>query len=292
VPPSAGQVPAMAGTDRGTGRTTGGQDAGDGDRGDRAAGQGPPVPASDAETLVLLREVEGYSPALLDELTSAGEILGRRSARARRRGGGLAPPTARRCDARGRRGAATDPAHSAVLEALGGGRALSSHAQRPGRRIGGRPAPPTRRSPPRSWDLVWCRPAHHEQARARAGCCRRRGTAAGRPRPQACRAAIRAGGRYGFAAAMPDAQRRHGQRGRWRCCRRATTESTPSCERSARRWTLLERHADTRGAVGRRKRSRADRSGLPGCGDGGSRPGRRGSLARVWAGAIRVHRQR
>ena len=36
---------------------------------------GAPVPASALETLVLRRRVPGYSPALLDELTSAGEIV-------------------------------------------------------------------------------------------------------------------------------------------------------------------------------------------------------------------------
>src|SRR5260370_24275748 len=36
---------------------------------------GAPVPASALETLVLPGRVPGYSPALLDELTSAGEIV-------------------------------------------------------------------------------------------------------------------------------------------------------------------------------------------------------------------------
>src|SRR5260370_3017761 len=35
---------------------------------------GAPVPASALETLVLPGRVPGYSPALLDELTAAGEI--------------------------------------------------------------------------------------------------------------------------------------------------------------------------------------------------------------------------
>ena len=36
---------------------------------------GAPVPASALETLVLPARVPGYSPALLDELTSAGEVV-------------------------------------------------------------------------------------------------------------------------------------------------------------------------------------------------------------------------
>ena len=36
---------------------------------------GTPLPASALETLVLPGRVPGYSPALLDELTSAGEIV-------------------------------------------------------------------------------------------------------------------------------------------------------------------------------------------------------------------------
>ena len=34
-----------------------------------------PVPASALETLILPGRVPGYSPALIDELTSAGEIV-------------------------------------------------------------------------------------------------------------------------------------------------------------------------------------------------------------------------
>ena len=37
--------------------------------------QGTPVPASALERLVLPARVAGYSPALLDELTTAGEVL-------------------------------------------------------------------------------------------------------------------------------------------------------------------------------------------------------------------------
>src|SRR6202042_3093777 len=36
---------------------------------------GAPVPASAVETLVLPGRVPGYSPAMLDELTSAGEVI-------------------------------------------------------------------------------------------------------------------------------------------------------------------------------------------------------------------------
>ena len=36
---------------------------------------GAPVPASALETLVLPSRVPGYSPAMLDELTAAGEVV-------------------------------------------------------------------------------------------------------------------------------------------------------------------------------------------------------------------------
>ncbi len=87
---------------------------------------GAPVPASALETLVLPGRVPGYSPALLDELTSAGEIVWS-GAGALPSGDGwlvLAPADGAPLLLPEPGEVSMTPVHSAVLEALGGGGAL------------------------------------------------------------------------------------------------------------------------------------------------------------------------
>ena len=87
---------------------------------------GTPLPASALETLVLPGRVPGYSPALLDELTSAGEIVWS-GAGALPGGDGwlvLAPADGAPLLLPEPAEVSMTPLHLAVLEALGGGGAL------------------------------------------------------------------------------------------------------------------------------------------------------------------------
>jgi ATP-dependent helicase Lhr and Lhr-like helicase len=87
---------------------------------------GAPVPASALETLVLPGRVPGYSPALLDELTSAGEVVWS-GAGALPGGDGwlvLAPADGAGLVLPEPGEVSMTPVHTAVLEALGGGGAL------------------------------------------------------------------------------------------------------------------------------------------------------------------------
>ncbi len=101
---------------------------------------GVAVPASALETLVLPGRVPGYSPALLDELTAAGEVAwagaGGAAGRGRLAGAG-AGRDARRLLPEPAEITMT-PVHDAVLEVLAGGGALFFRgAGRPGRRRAG-----------------------------------------------------------------------------------------------------------------------------------------------------------
>ena len=87
---------------------------------------GTPLPASALETLVLPERVPGYSPALLDELTSAGEIVWS-GAGALPGGDGwlvLAPADGATLLLPEPAEVSMTPLHLAVLEALSGGGAL------------------------------------------------------------------------------------------------------------------------------------------------------------------------
>ena len=98
---------------------------------------GAPVPASALETLVLPGRVPGYSPALLDELTAAGEVVW---AGAGTVGSGdgwlvLAPAESAPLLLPEPGELTMTPLHGAVLTALAGRRrAVLPHARRPGRR--------------------------------------------------------------------------------------------------------------------------------------------------------------
>ncbi len=110
---------------------------------------GAAIPASALETLVLPGRVPGYSPALLDELTAAGEIVW--SGAGGLPGGDgwlvLAPADAAPLLLPEPGEITTTPLHEAVLAALAGGGALffRTLADRVARRCA-----PTA-TPPRAW---------------------------------------------------------------------------------------------------------------------------------------------
>ena len=124
---------------------------------------GAPVPASALETLVLPSRVPGYSPALLDELTSAGEVVW--SGAGGLPGGDgwlvLAPADGAPLLLPEPGEVSMTPAHAAVLEALGGGGALFFRmlSDRVGTALGGQlPAgqlPGDTEIADAIWDLVW-----------------------------------------------------------------------------------------------------------------------------------------
>ena len=119
---------------------------------------GAPVPASALETLVLPGRVPGYSPALLDELTSAGEIVWS-GAGALPGGDGwlvLAPADGAPLLLPEPAEVSMTPLHSAVLEALGGGGALFFRmlSDRVGALLDG-PLPTDAEVADAIWDLVW-----------------------------------------------------------------------------------------------------------------------------------------
>src|SRR6516225_7648578 len=119
---------------------------------------GAPVPASALETLVLPGRVPGYSPALLDELTSAGEIVWA-GAGALPGGDGwlvLAPADGASLLLPEPAEVSMTPLHSAVLEALAGGGALFFRmlSDRVGGLLDG-PVPADAEVADAIWDLVW-----------------------------------------------------------------------------------------------------------------------------------------
>ena len=124
---------------------------------------GVPVPASALETLVLPGRVPGYSPALLDELTSAGEIVWS-GAGALPGGDGwlvLAPADSAPLLLPEPGEVSMTPLHAAVLEVLGGGGALFFRmlSDRVAAVLGGSlPAPALPHDGEVAdaiWDLVW-----------------------------------------------------------------------------------------------------------------------------------------
>jgi len=119
---------------------------------------GAPVPASALETLVLPGRVPGYSPALLDELTSAGEVVWS-GAGALPGGDGwlvLAPADSALLLLPEPGEVSMTPLHSAVLEALNGGGALFFRmlSDRVATLLDG-PLPTDTEVAAAIWDLVW-----------------------------------------------------------------------------------------------------------------------------------------
>ena len=220
---------------------------------------GAPVPASALETLVLPGRVPGYSPALLDELTSAGEIVWA-GAGALPGGDGwlvLAPADGASLLLPEPAEVSMTPLHSAVLEALAGGGALFFRmlSDRVAGLLDG-PTPADAEVTDAIWDLTWAGLLTNDtlgplrvllgggqQQRRAAGPAR----AAPRPRPGRFGGS---GGRYSFG--RPSLPTRSGPptvSGRWSLLP-AREDTDPTLRAHALALTLLERHGVlTRGAV-------------------------------------------
>ena len=220
---------------------------------------GAPVPASALETLVLPGRVPGYSPALLDELTSAGEVVW--SGAGGLPGGDgwlvLAPADGAPLMLPEPGEVSMTPLHEAVLEVLSGGGALFFRMLSD--RVAGLldSVPDDREVAAAIWDLVWAglltndtlaplRVALGGQQRRPAAPAR---VAVPRPRPGG------SGRRSGFGRpAMPTRTGPPTVSGRWSLLpdrlEPAGGGSTATVRAHALALTLLERHGVlTRGAV-------------------------------------------
>jgi ATP-dependent Lhr-like helicase len=215
---------------------------------------GSPVPASALETLVLPGRVPGYSPALLDELTSAGEIVWS-GAGALPGGDGwlvLAPADGAPLLLPEPAQVSMTPLHAAVLEALAGGGALFFRmlSDRVGGLIEG-PAPTDAETADAIWDLVWAGLLTNDTLGplrlVLGGGAPRKAAAPARavPRPRPGR-----GGRYGFGRpSMPTRTGPPTVSGRWSLLP-PRDNADPTLRAHALAMTLLDRHGVlTRGAI-------------------------------------------
>ena len=224
---------------------------------------GAPVPASALETLVLPGRVPGYSPALLDELTAAGEVVWS-GAGALPGGDGwlvLAPADSAALMLPEPGEATMTPLHEAVLDVLSGGGALFFRmlSDRAATLIGGSP-PADSEVAAAIWDLVWAGLLTNDTLaplRVALGGQQRRPAAAARaavprssgPRPGG------PGRRYGFG--RPQMPTRSGPptvSGRWSLLpgrpEPSGGDGAQTVRAHALALTLLERHGVlTRGAV-------------------------------------------
>jgi ATP-dependent helicase Lhr and Lhr-like helicase len=227
---------------------------------------GAAVPASALETLVLPGRVPGYSPALLDELTSAGEVVWA-GAGALPGGDGwlvLAPADGAALTLPEPGEVTMTPLHSAVLEALGGGGALFFRmlSDRAAGLLGGPgiPLPDDIEVTAAIWDLVWAGLVTNDTLaplRVLLGGQQRRAAASPAravPRPRPTLGSAGPGRRRGFGRpAMPARSGPPTVSGRWSLLppRSAREEPGAATVRAhALALTLLERHGVlTRGAV-------------------------------------------
>jgi ATP-dependent Lhr-like helicase len=218
---------------------------------------GAPVPASALETLVLPGRVPGYSAALLDELTSAGEIVWS-GAGALPGGDGwlvLAPADGAPLLLPEPAEVSMTPLHSAVLEALGGGGALFFRmlSDRVGTLLDG-PLPTDAELADAIWDLVWAGLLTNDTLgplRVLLGGQQRRTATPARtvPRPRPA-GPSGTGRRYGFGRpSMPTRTGPPTVSGRWSLLP-SRHDADPTQRAHALALTLLERHGVlTRGAV-------------------------------------------
>ena len=221
---------------------------------------GAPVPASALETLVLPGRLPGYSPALLDELTSAGEVVWS-GAGALPGGDGwlvLAPADGAALMLPEPGEVSMTPVHSAVLEVLSGGGALFFRmlSDRAAELLGaqGVPLPDDSEMAAAIWDLVWAgRLTNDTLAPLRVALAAHSGgrlRPAGRPGRGAAVPAG-AGRGYSFGPAMPTRSGPPTVSGRWSLLPgRADAEGARTVRAHTLALTLLERHGVlTRGAV-------------------------------------------
>jgi ATP-dependent helicase Lhr and Lhr-like helicase len=225
---------------------------------------GVPVPASALETLILPGRVPGYSPALLDELTSAGEIVWS-GAGALPGGDGwlvLAPADSASLLLPEPGEVTMTPVHTAVLEVLGGGGALFFRMLSD-RVLAGEEAGPTMPNDNEVaaaiWDLVWAGLLTNDTLtplRLVLGGQPRRAAVPARPVPRPRPGG--AGRRYSFGRpSMPTRTGPPTVSGRWSLlpgrgplAAAGQGDADPTMRAHALALTLLERHGVlTRGAV-------------------------------------------
>ncbi len=217
---------------------------------------GAPVPASALETLVLPGRVPGYSPALLDELTSAGEIVWA-GAGALPGGDGwlvLAPADGAPLLLPEPAEVSITPLHSAILEALGGGGALFFRmlSDRAGALLDG-PLPADAEVADAIWDLVWAGLLTNDTLGPLrvllGGGPQRRAAAPARAVPRPRPGGV-PGRRYGFGRpSMPTRTGPPTVSGRWSLLP-PREDADPTVRAHALALTLLDRHGVlTRGAV-------------------------------------------
>jgi ATP-dependent Lhr-like helicase len=213
---------------------------------------GAPVPASALETLVLPGRVPGYSPALLDELTSAGEIVWS-GAGALPGGDGwlvLAPADGAPLLLPEPAEVSMTPLHAAVLETFAGGGALFFRmlSDRVAGLIDG-PPPADVETADAIWDLTWAGLLTNDTLGPLrvllSGGAPRRAAAPARAVPRPGR-----GGRYGFGRpSMPSRTGPPTVSGRWSLLP-PRDDADPTLRAHALAMTLLDRHGVlTRGAV-------------------------------------------
>ncbi len=211
---------------------------------------GAPIPASALESLVLPSRLPGYSPALLDELTAAGEVVWS-GAGALPGGDGwlvLAPADSAHLLLAEPVEVTMTPLHDAIVETLeyGGGLFFRMISDRVAAKLGGTPAPDPEVAAA-IWDLVWAgRLTNDTLAPLRVTLS---GAGARQPPRPSATPRSRPGGRYRFGrAAMPTRGGPPTVSGRWSLLAREETETTAAAHALA--VTLLDRHGVlTRGAV-------------------------------------------
>jgi ATP-dependent Lhr-like helicase len=194
--------------------------------------QGAVVPASALETLVLPSRVAGYSPALLDELTAAGEVLWCGAGGLPGNDGWVSLVPADRADLL--LPAVTDvtltPQHEALLDALAGGQALFF------RSLADRVQGTDVELQQALWDLVWAGHLTNDTLAPLRALLSGRGTRSSAARPRRGRPAL---ARLSSPPTLT---------GRW--SRLPERETDPTRRAHALADALLERHGVvTRGAV-------------------------------------------
>jgi ATP-dependent helicase Lhr and Lhr-like helicase len=218
---------------------------------------GAPLPASALESLILPARLPGYTPALLDELTAAGEVTWTGCGTLAGSDGWLAVAPSDVADLllpEPEPDVAATPLHQAVLAALTGGGALFFRelADRAGRSLvdAGEPTPGDDAVVTAIWDLVWAGLLTGDTLgplRARLSGGKGGSSGAHRTRRTASRgryAQLRAG-----RPAMPSRSGPPSVGGRWALA--VEREPDPTRRAHARAEAFLERHGVlTRGALG------------------------------------------